>query len=74
MGIRQQAYWVRQAEALRRQEIANLAFAIGLALSDGDAREKVIDELELDKSAGERREARSQAVWDGLIFTGEGYG
>ena len=72
MGIRQRGYWLRQADAIRRQSIAHMAHSIGIALSSKEDGQRAIDELELQETAEESREKRSEATWNMLKFIGRG--
>ena len=74
MGIRQRAYWLRQAEAVRRQNIANIAHAVSIGMAGGDDRQKAIDELELSETNEESRQKQSKATWDMLFFMKGGKG
>jgi len=74
MGIRERGYWLRQADAVRRQWIAAIAHGIGIGMASKEDGERAIDELELDKIAAVSKEQRSQATWDMLTVFKGGYG
>ena len=73
MGVRQRAYWVRQADAIKRQSIALIAHAVSIGMA-GDKEElrRAIDNLELTKTAEESRDERSRATWDLMTVFGGG--
>ena len=64
MGARQKSYWLRQADAIRRQYVATVAQAIGLALADKNGREAILEELELSQTKKDSKRMRSEALWD----------
>ena len=70
MGIREQAYWLRQADALKRQRVAEMAHAVCIGMADPKERQKAIDDLELSETREESREKQSQATWDMLYMIG----
>lgn len=74
MGIRKRAYWLRQAEAIRRRTIATMAHAIGLALTSGEDKGRALDDLELTKTHEDSLRDRSSATWGMLFAIGEGRG
>ena len=74
MGIRQRAYWLRQAEAVRRQYVATVAHAISLVFADENSKDRMIDELELSDMKEASKEKRSKAMWDMLFFMKGGKG
>ena len=75
MGVRQRAYWVRQADAIRRQNIALIAHAVSIGMaSDKEERQRAIDNLELVKTVRESRDERSKATWDLVTVFGGGLG
>ena len=74
MGIRQKSYWLRQADAIRRQMIALIAHGVGIGMADSEDRQKAIDELELSKTSEESMKQRSEATWSMLEFIGGGKG
>ena len=63
MGIRQRAYWLKQADAIKRQYVASVAYAIGLSLSD---KKEAFDELELTNTKEESKAMMAEAMW-GLV-------
>ena len=69
MGVRQKAYWLKQADAIKRQYVATVAYAIGLSLSDKDDHERAFDELELTTTKKDSKDMRSKATWDLLQFS-----
>ena len=76
MGLRQRAYWLRQADAIRRRMIITLAHAarIGSGMMGEEDQRKAIDELELSETKEESKEKQSQATWDMLYFLRGGKG
>lgn len=72
MGIRQKGYWLRQADAIRRQTIATIAYGVGIGMSEEG--EKALEDLELTKTKEESRAQRSEATWSMLKFIGGGTG
>jgi len=74
MGIRQQGYWLKQSGALRRQRIADMAHAVGIANADQEDHQRAIEELELEKSVKDSRKERSAATWDMMMVLGGGKG
>ncbi len=71
MGVRQKSYWMRQADAIKRQYVASVAYAIGLGLSDGIDR---FAELELTCTIEESKAARAKAEWDMMFLLRGGKG
>lgn len=63
MGVRQQSYWLRQVEAIKRQNIATLAHAVGLGMTDSKSRQEAFDELELTQTTKESKEQLSDSFW-----------
>ena len=74
MGLRQRGYWLKQADAIRRQNIAAIAHGIGIGMADGDSSQKAMDELELTTTKEESRRQQSEATWNMLKFIGGGTG
>ena len=72
MGMRERAYWIRQADAIRRQTIAIFAHAVSIGMAGGEDREKAFSALELSETEAESNEKRSRATWDALFFMGGG--
>jgi len=63
MGIRTQGYWLRQAEAVRRQSIACTAHAVSIAMAEKDSRQTALDALELTETAENRKKQMSESWW-----------
>ena len=63
MGVRQENYWLRQADALSRHKIANTAFAISMAMAEKGDRQKALDSLELTQTAEESKKQLSESWW-----------
>lgn len=59
---------MRQADAIKRQYVHSVAYAIGLSMADKDDRERAMEELELTHTKKESRDMRSKATWDLLQF------
>ena len=74
MGIRQKAYWVRQADAVRRQAIAAMAYAVSIGMSTPEGQKEAIDGLELAETKEKSKERQSKATWDMLFFMKGGKG
>ena len=74
MGIRQQAYWLRQADAIKRQLIATISYGVRIGMAESSDYDKAIDSLELTKSAEESKRQASEATWNMLYFLGGGKG
>ena len=74
MGIRKRAYWLHQAEAVKRQWIASMAHAVNIGMAGGEDAQKAIDKLELSETYEESRLKWSKANWDMLLFMKEGKG
>ena len=74
MGIREQGYWCRQADALDRQRMASMAYAIGFALASGPEQERAIEALELTRTAQDSKAEMSKATWDLMTLFGGGKG
>jgi len=73
MGVRQQAYWIRQADALSRQNIALIAHAVNIGMAgDVEGCQRAVDALELAVTEKESKAQRSQATWDMLVAIGGG--
>ncbi len=72
MRVRQKSYWLRQADAIKRQTIATIAYGVGIGMS-GES-EKAIDALELTMTKEESQAQRSEATWTMLKFIGGGKG
>lgn len=63
MGVRQRSYWLRQVEAIRRQNIATLAHAVGLGMADSKSSQDAFDALELTQTAKESKKQLSDSWW-----------
>lgn len=75
MGMRQRGYWLRQAGAIRNQNIALIAYAVGIGMAgDKEERQRAIDGLELAETAEESRNKRSEATWNLMRLFGGGKG
>ncbi len=74
MGVRQRAYWLKQADAIRRQAIGAMAHAVSIGMADGNDRQKAMEELELSETKEESQGKRSEATWNMLKFIGGGKG
>ena len=72
MRVRQKSYWLRQADALRRQTIATIAYGVGIGMSGEN--EKAMDALELTMTKEESQTQRSEATWTMLKFMKGGFG
>jgi len=66
--MRQKAYWLKQAYAIRRQMISLIAHAVCMGMADGKDRQKALDELELTETTEVSKQKDSQATWDMLYF------
>jgi len=74
MGVRQKAYWLHQAEAVKRQWIMSTAHAVNIGMAGGEDAQKAIDKLELVETYEESRRKVSEANWGMLLFMKEGKG
>ena len=63
---------MRQADAIRRQMVATIAYGVGIGMSEDGGR--AMEELELTTTKGESTRQRSEATWDMLKFIGGGKG
>jgi len=72
MGLRQKEYWLRQADAIRRQNIAMIAHGVNIGMAEKG--EEAIEKLELTKTAEDSKQQRSEATWNMLYFLGGGKG
>ncbi len=72
MGIRQKGYWLRQADAIRRQHIAAIAYGVNIGMAE--RFEEAMEELELSKTKGVSKEQSSEATWNMLKFMRGGTG
>lgn len=71
MGIRQRNYWLKQADAIRRQVIADIAHGVGIGMADKNDRQQALDELELTQTAEESKKQLAESAW-GLAKTLKG--
>lgn len=69
MGIRQRGYWLRQADAIKRQFIADISYGIRIGMADSKDYQKAIDELELSEPKADLKEN----AWAILQLLGKGY-
>ncbi len=74
MGLRQRGYWLRQADAIRRQKVATIAQGIGIGMASDEEHQKAVDELELAKTVSESKKKRSELNWQWLLRKGGGAG
>ncbi len=74
MGIRQKTYWLRQAEAVKRQWIGAMAHAVNIGMAGGEDAQKAIDKLELTETYAESKRKISEANWNMLKFMKRGKG
>ena len=72
MGLRQQAYWLRQADAVNRRMMMSLAHAVSIGMAGSEDKQKAIDELELVETKEQSKAKQSKGVWDMLKFMGGG--
>ena len=56
MGIRQRGYWLRQADAIRRQFIADIGYGVRIGMADSGDYQKAIDKLELSEPKRDLRD------------------
>ncbi len=69
MGIRQQGYWLRQADAIERQFIASIGCGVRIGMADSaDNFRMAMDELDLPKERKESKGHKNQANWDFLYM------
>ncbi|KKK92960.1 hypothetical protein LCGC14_2697670 [marine sediment metagenome] len=76
MSMRQRGYWLRQADAIRRQSIAAIAYGVGAGISMvfSDEGGAALDGLELTETTAEKKKRKSEAIWDMLYFMKGGTG
>jgi len=76
MGLRQRGYWLRQLDALRRQNIAMIAYGVGagISMAFSDKGQEALEGLELTETLDDVKKQRSEATWDMLKFIGGGKG
>ena len=74
MGLRQRGYWLKQADAIRRQNIATIVHGVGIGMADKDSHQKAVDELELNVTVKESRKRNSEATWGLMKLFGGGKG
>ena len=72
MGVRQRVYWSRQADAIRRQRISDIAYGVRIGMAESSDYTKAIDSLELSKTVEESKQQDSEATWNMLYFLGGG--
>ena len=70
MGIRQNAYWLRQAEALKRQFIADVSHGVRIGMADQNDYIKAMNDLELDVPKDDLKKNR----WEMMQMLGGGTG
>ncbi len=63
---------MRQADALRRQFIANLGYGVRIGMADSKDYQKAMDELEL--STSESKADLQESMWGMLKLLGGGKG
>ncbi len=76
MGMRQRGYWLRQLDALRRQNIAMVAYGVGagISMAFSEKGQETLDGLELTETLEDIQEQKSKANWDMLKCMGRGTG
>ncbi len=76
MGIRKRGYWLRQADAIRRKEIATIAsgVAAGIGMAFSEEGQSALDWLELTKTEEESKAEGSENNWNMLFMLGGGKG
>ena len=72
MGIRQKGYWLRQADAIRRQLISVISYGVRIGMAESSDYEKAIDSLEL--GLVEKKDEGLSPVWSQLLFLKGGKG
>jgi len=55
MGIRQRGYWLRQADAIRRQLIAIIGYGVRIGMADSENYQEAMDRLELESPVSEAK-------------------
>ncbi len=63
MGIRRRGYWLRQAEAVRRHTIADIARGVGIGMAGSKDGQDAMDELELTTTAEEIKRQQRESEW-----------
>ena len=72
MGVRESRYWLRQADAIKRQSMASIAYGVRVGMADSANYEKAIKELEI--SAPKKKEPGEGlgGLWNMLFFMKRG--
>lgn len=76
MGLRQKGYWLRQADATRRQMTASIAHGVGMgiAMAFSEEGQTALDGLELNKTIEEVKKQESESTWELMKLFGGGKG
>jgi len=78
MGVRESGYWLRQADAIKRQLMGIIAYGVRVGMAESSDYEKAIKALELStpekKDSGERTEDDLGGLWNMLFFMKRGKG
>ncbi len=76
MGMRQKEYWLRQADAVRRQNIAMIAHGVGAGISMAFSKDgqQALDGLELTQTMEEIKKQLSESKWGLIQLLGGGKG
>ena len=70
MGVRQRGYWLRQADALKRQFIATIGYGVRIGMAESSDYQGAMDELELSEPIV----GLKQNAWEILRMLGGGKG
>ena len=76
MGLRQRGYWLRQLDALRRQNIAMIAYGVGagISMAFSEKGQNALDGLELTKTMEDIKNQEAEAKWGLIKLFGGGKG
>lgn len=73
MGIRQKGYWLRQADAVRRQLISVISYGVRIGMAESSDYEKAIESLELSPVEKKKVEGLNP-IWNQLLWLKGGKG
>lgn len=67
MGIREEGYWLRQADAIKRQLMGTIAYGVRVGMAESSDYKNAIKELELGTPEEKGKEELSP-LWNMLFF------
>ena len=76
MEMRQKGYWLRQADAIRRQNMAAIAFGVGAGITAAFSKDgqQALDGLELTQTMEETKKQEAESKWGLIQLLGGGKG